>query len=108
MTAQACKVVLSADCGKIHEAVALLEDVAKRAPEVLKRLLGTVDLSPKLAGIDVDDESAGARELRTRFQPTDTLVQLMPALRALNRDLMVIEHAILSSPASDRSPESYA
>ena len=99
MTAQAL-VVLDAENTAVSETIQLLEQLADLAPEVLKALLGVIENAPISGSLNVEGELAqGTREFRVRLQLPDPLPDLMPTLRALDRDFNVVKRALIEHSA---------
>ena len=73
---------------------ALLEELSDLAPRVFKRLDVLLDSSLEPVCLDRNHDAAtGTSYVRVGLQVSDPLAKLMPALRALKRQLVIIDRA---------------
>jgi hypothetical protein len=83
-------VVLRLDSSRFTETLSALEELAQVAPELVDGLLGGSEALPKLGRVVRDPVVApGARELTVVLEPTPFLLELVAALRALERERKV-------------------
>lgn len=86
------RIVVTIDTSDAKQLLAVTAEFADRFPELVERLLGSHEILSKLFRIQVDsDAAAGAGHVRTRLKPTDFYRHLVAALRALDRDDLIVE-----------------
>jgi len=86
--------VLQRGDGCLDELSSLLPDLIERGPELRPSFVNLVELSPRFARSERDEEAAAqAGHLRMIAKPTDGLLVCLAAARAGNLDLGIIERA---------------
>lgn len=66
-----CELKFSVDSSGLHAAIASLEKLAERAPEVVQLFLDRCDSLSQLVRFDTGDRATAAGELRICLQPSD-------------------------------------
>ena len=91
------RVTIKCNVEELLQFLTLLEKFANFSLKICKRLLNLFELSTKVVTLRVDDDPAAtAGQIRTCLQIPKPLSDLMPALRAIELNLLIVEHRLTS------------
>ena len=83
---------ITCDASEFNRAIQTVNRLGEFSPEVVNLFLNGIESVSELVSLNCDDGSAtGTRQIRILFQPSDSLRDLVAALRARHGNLMVIE-----------------